>query len=553
MPKRILNPTRFRHPGRVVNLCFAIVLLCSTLLTWREVVVLENAYLAGQRNSLDTIATALDRHLQYGVDRLLFYRSAMEEALDAPVIKPSQQALADFFAQRDSEGWLLNVNDKRGVPLRGVSDDYVEQTPYLNREEERLNRELTAASEFSYLMNSASADPALQRNMFYTSRAGFYLSPAAQEQEEARIRAHYHRLVNHPYFSAHSKRSNPARGVRWTHSQSPVYQDDRSLTASVPLDHEQRWYGVLALDFRVDAVTQFLLESLEEDHEADIVLYDSHFQVIAATQSTTHRGSLLTAEQKATLAQMMKKGTEGDYRLGARFISWARLSYFDGVLVRVDTLAQSASGEFGKITLVLALLWLLFTSMLILSWVVIRRMVRDMYQMQHHLQWRAWYDTLTRLYNRGAFFDRAKNAAARCREQNQPCAVIQLDLDHFKSINDRFGHQAGDRVLSHAAGLVSQTLRAEDIAGRVGGEEFCILLPGATRDEAERVAERIRTRLNAREILITQNTTLRISGSLGVSGAQEEGTYDFEQLQLVADRRLYLAKQSGRNGVRARD
>lgn len=553
MSEKKFSPVRFRHPIRVVNLCFTIVLLCSTLLTWRELAVLENAYLSSQRNSLDTIAAALDRHLQYGVDRLLFYRAAMEEALAVPVIKPSDDALQTFSTQRNNEGWLLNVNNQRGVPLRGVSDAYVEQNPFLTREDAWLNRELSAASEFSYLLDSASADPGLQRHLFYTSRAGFYLSPLAQEQEEARIRSHYHRLVNHPYFSAHAKRNNPSRAVRWTHSQSPVHHATRSLTASVPLDYEQRWYGVLAMDFTVDAMTQFLLESLQEDHDADVVLYDSRFQVIAATRSTVNRAHLLTAEQKAKLAGMMKHATEGDYRLGTRFISWARLRYFDGVLVRVDTLSQSAKGEFGKITLVLALLWLLFTGMLIFSWVIIRRMVRSMYQMQNHLQWRAWYDTLTRLFNRGAFFERAKKAALRCHEQNEPYAVIQLDLDNFKSINDRFGHQAGDRVLSHAAVLVSQTLRAQDIAGRVGGEEFCIMLPGATVAEAERVAERIRARLNAREILVAQNKTLRISGSLGVSGAKEEGNYDFELLQSVADGRLYQAKQSGRNRVCAHD
>ncbi|WP_338028929.1 diguanylate cyclase [Franconibacter helveticus] len=79
------------------------------------------------------------------------------------------------------------------------------------------------------------------------------------------------------------------------------------------------------------------------------------------------------------------------------------------------------------------------------------------------------------------------------------------------------------------------------------------MLPGATVAEAERVAERIRARLNAREILVAQNKTLRISGSLGVSGAKEEGNYDFELLQSVADGRLYRAKQSGRNRVCAHD
>lgn len=553
--KRLIDPVRFRNPGRVVNICFSVVLLCSTLLTWREVVVLENAYMSSQRNSLDIIATALDRHLQYGVDRLLFYRTMMEDALATPVAaQPTQRAMNDFAQKRSDKAWQIKAHEKRSVPVRGVSDEYVNHAPLLTRDETYLNQELSAALEFSYLLHGATKDPALQRHMFYTSRAGFYLTTLADESADPdAIRARYHHLVNQPWFAAHTQRDNPARSVRWSRITDSPQQHKRALTASVPLDHQQRWYGVLAMEFTLDAMTQFLLESLQTEEQGDIVLYDSRFQPIAATQSTVNSDTLFTEEQKAQLAQEMERATEGDLRLGTAFVSWAKLNYFDGVLVRVNTLEQSVNGEFGNITLVLALLWLLFTAMLILSWAVIRRMVHNMFSMQSALQWRAWHDTLTRLYNRGAFFDQARAAATRCRQLQQPCAVIQLDLDHFKSINDRFGHQAGDRALSHAAGIVSQALRAADIAGRVGGEEFSVLLPATTREEAARVATRIRDRLNAREILLRQNTTIRITGSFGVSGAQEEGTYDFEHLQSIADRRLYHAKQRGRNQVCADD
>ncbi len=77
-----------------------------------------------------------------------------------------------------------------------------------------------------------------------------------------------------------------------------------------------------------------------------------------------------------------------------------------------------------------------------------------------------------RLYNRGALFEKARPLAKLYQTHQHPFSVIQADFDHFKAINDRFGHQAGDRVLSHAAGLISSSLRAQDVAGRVGGEEF---------------------------------------------------------------------------------
>ncbi|MHC7122459.1 diguanylate cyclase, partial [Klebsiella pneumoniae] len=131
----------------------------------------------------------------------------------------------------------------------------------------------------------------------------------------------------------------------------------------------------------------------------------------------------------------------------------------------------------------------------------------------------------------------------------RPLAVIQLDLDHFKHINDRYGHQAGDRVLSMVASTLSSAVRQGDLLGRVGGEEFCIVMPNTTLQEAAAVAERLRQRIQGREVFLHNNVTLRVSASLGVSASEERVEYQFEALQSVADGRLYLAKQNGRNQV----
>ncbi|SUH36692.1 diguanylate cyclase [Salmonella enterica subsp. enterica] len=96
-----------------------------------------------------------------------------------------------------------------------------------------------------------------------------------------------------------------------------------------------------------------------------------------------------------------------------------------------------------------------FTAMLLISWGVIRHMVKNMFVLQNSLQWQAWHDPLTRLYNRGALFEKASRLAKRYRGSPQPFSVIQLDLDYFKSVNDRFGHQAGDRVLSMPLGSLA--------------------------------------------------------------------------------------------------
>ena len=307
------------------------------------------------------------------------------------------------------------------------------------------------------------------------------------------------------------------------------------------------------MDFTLDTMQRLLTDATEDRTEGEYQLYDTRLNMIA---TSAHAGSPVNQfdeRETAQIAQAIEHDTGGGIRLGSRFITWERLDHFDGVVLRIHTLHEGVQDDFGSISIVLALLWALFTAMLLISWLVIRRMVSNMYTLQHSLQWQAWHDPLTRLNNRGALFDRAKLLAETCRQQSLPFSVIQIDLDYFKNINDRFGHQAGDKVLSHTAGVIASALRKNDVAGRVGGEEFCVVLPGLGLEEARGVAERIRCRINSKEILVKKSTTLRISASLGVSSADETGNYDFEQPQSVADARLYQAKQSGRNRVVWRD
>ena len=194
-------------------------------------------------------------------------------------------------------------------------------------------------------------------------------------------------------------------------------------------------------------------------------------------------------------------------------------------------------------------MWLLFVLLLVVAHQVIFRMVRRMDLLSTQLAWRANYDGMTRLLNRNAFFDQFVALAARNQQQQTPIAVIQLDVDHFKNVNDTWGHAAGDQALIRVAGVISRTLRKYDVAGRSGGEEFCIVLPETTIAEASAIADRIRTRLAAKTILVDCNTTFSVTLSAGVTGSEEQGDYHAETLQATADRRLYLAKTGGRNRI----
>lgn len=552
--RKELSSARHRfHPGRVVNICFITVLIFYTLLTWREAVVLEDAYSATQHTHLENVVNSLDRQLQFSVEKLLFFRNGMQDALETPlassVLHDTVSRISDL---RTKASWQLTFDERRTLTLYGVSDAFVQQTNSLIREDERLEKEMSAAFEMGYLLR-INSPAAHARRVVYVSRAGFYVSTDPHDAERDII-GRYYQLVTSPWFTGQSQRDNRDRSVRWfTHAVLSDYQNEQIVTVSVPVDYQRYWYGVLAIDFTLQGMKKLLQDAVDGNGEGEFQLYDESFTLLATSESVVSHANRFDERERAQIAGAMEKDKEGELRLGSRYVNWQHLDHFNGVLLRIHTLREGAQGDFGSITIALTLLWLLFTGMLVVSWFVIRRMVSNMYRLQSSLQWQAWHDPLTRINNRGALFERAKVLAKRCEQQQQPYSVMQMDLDHFKNINDRYGHQAGDKVLTHAARLITSTIRKVDVAGRVGGEEFCVVLPGAGPEEAMQIAERIRLRINDREILVKKSQTARISVSIGVSSAQESNNYDFEQLQSIADARLYQAKQRGRNQVVGQD
>lgn len=547
-PRWLARLSHHSRPGRVVNLCFIIVLFLSTILTWREVDVLEDAYVSRQMNSLENVARAFDARLQLSLDDIAFYHGSMPDAMNQPLpFAALREAQNDFEHLRKLPQWVISLDAMRTLPVKGVSDSFVDQTNLLTRDHPWLERELTAALEVGYLIYLSRNASRFASRTQYISRAGFWLSSEDLNNiDGAENIARYYSRVTEPWFISQSPEKNRSRQLRWYSTLEP----EPGLTASIPLDYKQRWLGVLAVEFDLTAINRFLATAAQREGDGRFQLYDRHMDLIAMSDKTA---LTLSERERARLAGAIEGSSNGGIRFNDGYISWQRLKDFDGVILRFHTLGEGVRSDFGTISIALTLVWLLFTSTLLVSWGILRRMVLNMSQMQHSLEWQAWHDTLTRLYNRGALFERAEQQSVLSEQLQQPMSVIQLDLDHFKSINDEWGHQAGDRVLAHVAGLIGSSLRKGDIAGRVGGEEFCLLLPNATLVEAKSIAERIRQRINSKEILLSKGATLKVSASLGVSCSDEQQQYDFEQLQSIADGRLYRAKQQGRNRVEVGD
>jgi len=175
----------------------------------------------------------------------------------------------------------------------------------------------------------------------------------------------------------------------------------------------------------------------------------------------------------------------------------------------------------------------------------LRASTEEIRMQNKELEWLATRDTLTGCVNRRAFFGTYVAEWQRARRKGLPLSGLMVDIDHFKSINDNFGHSTGDEVLREVAAAIQSTVDDTDVVCRYGGEEFAVLMPETTIDDAELRAEKCRLALRSLEFAVPE---LNVTASLGISALSENPTSPQDLLD-QADKCLYVAKRNGRNQV----
>jgi len=178
----------------------------------------------------------------------------------------------------------------------------------------------------------------------------------------------------------------------------------------------------------------------------------------------------------------------------------------------------------------------------------ILKLEEQLIQARHQMEILAMHDSLTGLLNRRAIEEHAENELELARRKNYPLSVILLDIDHFKSVNDQYGHSVGDQTLRHLAEILTRNQRQYDRIGRWGGEEFLVVLSNTKISEAVLVAERLRVATGETNFSLEDGKSLTVQISLGA--ACVSGPYpSLAKLVNAADLALYQAKQAGRNRV----
>lgn len=176
---------------------------------------------------------------------------------------------------------------------------------------------------------------------------------------------------------------------------------------------------------------------------------------------------------------------------------------------------------------------------LFLYWIIGRWVVKP-------IKYQAEHDLMTGLYNQMTFWRLFKDESSIMEKRQLPVTMLAFDMDHFKQVNDTFGHKKGDEVLQMLSSVISNHCRKSDIVGRMGGEEFGAILPGCSVETAQAIAEKIRSEMEAHSI---QDRKLTVSIGISSSALLLNSFYDYERIAKTADQALYEAKETGRNKV----
>ncbi len=184
----------------------------------------------------------------------------------------------------------------------------------------------------------------------------------------------------------------------------------------------------------------------------------------------------------------------------------------------------------------------------IFSWFFVGQLLK-VNELEKQMRELAAYDSMTNLYNRGACLLALENTSRQIKRAQTDLVVLYIDLDHFKNINDTYGHDVGDMVIKCFANYLKKSLRESDIIGRIGGEEFLVGLPGLGLESGKIVAEKLRNGIANNPIAMDDNTTIYTTISIGMSIYRHTEEINLREILKKADIALYNAKNSGRNMV----
>ncbi|WP_341675099.1 diguanylate cyclase [Niveibacterium sp. SC-1] len=554
--RRSLRELAFRWPRTTAAICFATLALIFVVLTAREAFQLHDLAVDRRHRELEYRALVIQDNLTAGLRTLSFMRATAEHFLER---RPSdaefaaQPALQDASRLREQRTWSIEV-ERNSPPIQGVQSEVLAGLPGFQRREDSFPADLLLGALMSRALGQSVAEHPFAARMVFVSSNGFFVSypmvPDERIEELLKIAAF------RPYFQGALRRVAGANPYVLPSSPMREAQVGRQVLAfSTPVRVHGTFRGAMVLiahKVYLDRLLQSasvssrgalllnkrgeVIAARDSDSPVDAGTFSILYPIARSGPSQPQYGALTWPDHGKILYRWVNE----DWLLAQPVSYW---ELYGPTLLRLTPLA---------ITL-LVVGAVLFLTTFRLAMLLMRHQIEAQAQSREL----AFRDPLTGLGNRRFLHEHFSQLAEDCQRRNLPLALAVFDVDHFKRINDAWGHASGDAVLKTLANTALRVVRTSDAVVRLGGEEFALLLPGATAEQALASAERLRIALAAARCApvgkdgsrLTQAEPLRFTASFGVAEAQADRSFDLDALMAIADERLYRAKQRGRNCV----
>ncbi|MCP3719089.1 diguanylate cyclase [Paraburkholderia sp. CNPSo 3281] len=568
-----------KRPHLVVTVCFLAAMALVSGVGLRQLYQMTRNELHSRQRDLEVRAVGVDALISAERRRLLFLRDYAQHVLASPsqqrtgLQNPKAQA-----ALRDSDKLQWTAPGAMDGPLVfGTNAQGLAGIEGFHRDAATLPADIVLARSISPLLAISQHADAVQSTVAFISANGLYV--VSPERPDAHAPDLLRRFSTMPYYRLHLAAPNPGHDIIWT----PIYTESKKseaiATLSAPVYANGRFRGAVVMDVAPSRLLALQLASAnladDEQEHAEFGLLNSNGDLvyffdgkITAQRPARFDPSLLDMA-RASAAAWMKRGQGYAVRSG-RYLLFQHVGDSHWILLTNtddSELTLAAARRVFSSPLIVA--WLAIAVLLVGTLRVVKHIFGQYVEASTRLETLARSDPLTGLANRRRFqevFDETLERAAREGGDATPAmAMLMLDIDYFKRVNDRFGHAAGDRVLVIFADILRKNLRSAEMPARVGGEEFAALLPGVDLATAAAVAERIRRAVEAHAVDTAHAASapgdaanrdadaIAFTVSIGVAASPADCPAHYEALMSVADRRLYAAKEGGRNRVVVED
>jgi diguanylate cyclase (GGDEF)-like protein len=552
-----------RAPQWTVAASLIIFLLIVGVMTWRGLVGLEEKELNERQTDLRLTSlgvAAIVHNEARRLDVLRKYAESLMAIQAGPTAVPADSALTRVYASRNEPIWNLPLT-QGGVSAIGFGPSQLAGFDGYQRRDDLLLTDLYVARSVGRLLDVMVRTEDLEESGRIISRNGFYVGVPEDTIDPQRW---LERFIAMPYYRDAMPDRDPGRLEVRTGIYTGLVHMRLVFSLSAPVYHDDQFRGVVVLDVNQEVFARFLgaatsgaLKRVLTSRSGDV--YAVRGEPMAVGQKLPE--DLGTAWKSVDPAALWTQ-QQGQIRGQDTVLLFQRVGDTDMMLVDELSIADIQNEAFRHIRPNVAVILVALALMMWLTLSIVALLIGRLRERSEAFRQMAEQDPLTGLANRRVFESRYLLERQGMRRRPAPLALLMIDVDHFKRVNDTWGHGNGDRVLVAVARTCRDTLREVDLPARVGGEEFAVLLPNSSLSQAAEVAERLRNAFSQVRVQAMAdkewandpaNSEIRFTVSIGVAEITEDGVDSLDAFLAAADRRLYRAKALGRDRVVAFD